>query len=125
MPGLLAPASLKIGGKQYVAAFFADGTYVLPPNSVPGLTSRDAKPGDTIVLYGIGFGPVVPVAKAVFSTVAIVQFQNKLYDTRAGFCSARPPAPWPIRGSLPALWACINSTLWCRMWLPATRRRLP
>jgi uncharacterized protein (TIGR03437 family) len=74
MPGLLAPAQLKIGGKQYVAAFFPDGTYVLPPNSIPGITSKDAKPGDTIVLYGVGFGPVSPTAKAGQT----VQFQNKL-----------------------------------------------
>jgi uncharacterized protein (TIGR03437 family) len=74
MPGLLAPAQLQIGGKQYVAAFFPDGTYVLPPNSIPGITSRDAKPGDTIVLYGVGFGPVTPTAKAGQT----VQFQNKV-----------------------------------------------
>jgi uncharacterized protein (TIGR03437 family) len=74
MPGLLAPAALNIGGKQYVGAFFSDGAYVLPPNAVAGLTSRRAKPGDTIVLYGIGFGPVAPVANAG----QIVQLQNKL-----------------------------------------------
>jgi uncharacterized protein (TIGR03437 family) len=74
MPGLLAPAQLKIGGKQYVAAFFSDGSYVLPPNAVAGLTSRQAKPGDTIVLYGVGFGPVAPTEKAG----QIVQLQNKL-----------------------------------------------
>jgi uncharacterized protein (TIGR03437 family) len=74
MPGLLAPAELKIGGNQYMAAFFSDGTYVLPPNSVAGLTSRLAKPGDTIVLYGIGFGPVAPVA----NPGQIVQLVNKV-----------------------------------------------
>lgn len=31
-PGLLAPSSFIIGGKQYVAALFSDGiTYALPP----------------------------------------------------------------------------------------------
>ena len=74
MPGLLAPPQLKIGGKQYVAAFFSDGAYVLPPNAVAGLNSRQAKPGDTIVLYGVGFGAVSPTAKAG----QIVQLQNKL-----------------------------------------------
>jgi uncharacterized protein (TIGR03437 family) len=74
MPGLLAPAQLQIGGKQYVGAFFADGTYVLPPNSIPGITSRDAKPGDTIILYGVGFGAVSPAVKAG----QISQGQNKL-----------------------------------------------
>lgn len=74
MPGLYAPLQLKVGGKQYVAAFFSDGAYVLPPNAVAGLSSRQAKPGDTIVLYGVGFGAVAPTAKAG----QIVQLQNKL-----------------------------------------------
>jgi len=60
-PGLLAPSSFNIGGKQYAAALFSDGvTYILPPGSIPGVTSRRAQPGDTITLYGIGFGAVVP-----------------------------------------------------------------
>ena len=60
-PGLLAPASFKIGGKQYVVAFHADNvTYVLPEGAIAGLPSRPAKPGETIVMYGNGFGPVTP-----------------------------------------------------------------
>ncbi len=60
-PGLLAPASFKIGGKQYVVAFHADNvTYVLPAGAISGLPSRPAKPGETIVMYGNGFGPVMP-----------------------------------------------------------------
>src|SRR5580658_5976914 len=60
-PGLLAPPSFNVGGKQYVAALFSDGaTYVLPPGAVAGVPSRRAQPGDTITLYGIGFGSVVP-----------------------------------------------------------------
>jgi len=48
-PGLLAPPSFNIGGKQYVAAVFSDGeTYVLPPGTVPTLSSRRAQPGDVI-----------------------------------------------------------------------------
>jgi uncharacterized protein (TIGR03437 family) len=61
-PGLLAPpTSFKIGGTQYVAALFPDGvTYVLPPGAIAGLPSRLAKPGDTVMLYGVGFGTVSP-----------------------------------------------------------------
>lgn len=63
--GLVAPPSFQVGGKQYVVATFLDGvTYVAPPNSIPGVTSRQAKPGDTIVLYGVGFGPVTPAIPA-------------------------------------------------------------
>jgi len=59
-PGLLAPASFDLGGVQYATALFADGSYVLPVGAIAGITSRPAKPGDTIVLYGIGFGTVNP-----------------------------------------------------------------
>jgi uncharacterized protein (TIGR03437 family) len=59
-PGLLAPPSFKIGGVQYAVALFSDGTYVLPEGAISGITSRPAKPGDEIVLYGVGFGPVTP-----------------------------------------------------------------
>lgn len=60
MPGLLVPSNFKIGGTQYVVAQFADGSYVLPPGAVSGLTSQRAQPGDEIVIYWIGFGPVIP-----------------------------------------------------------------
>ena len=60
-PGLLAPASFLVGGKQYVVALYSDGTtYVLPPGAVAGITAQRAKPGDNITLYGIGVGPVIP-----------------------------------------------------------------
>jgi uncharacterized protein (TIGR03437 family) len=60
-PGLLAPASFKVGGKQYVAALFPDySTFVAPAGSITGVTSKSAKPGDSIVMYGTGFGPVTP-----------------------------------------------------------------
>ena len=56
-PGLLAPLSFNISGVQYVAALFSDGTtFVLPPGAIPGVPSRRAQPGDTITLYGTGFG---------------------------------------------------------------------
>jgi uncharacterized protein (TIGR03437 family) len=60
-PGLLALPLFQIGGFQYAVATFADGlTYVLPPASIAGVASRQARPGDAITLYGIGFGAVTP-----------------------------------------------------------------
>ena len=59
-PGLLAPASFLIGGKQYVVAQFTDGTYVLPTGAIAGVASRPAEPGESIVIYGVGFGSVTP-----------------------------------------------------------------
>ena len=57
---MLAPSLFSLGGKQYAAALFADGTYVLPPGAISGLASRRAQPGDYITLYGVGFGSVTP-----------------------------------------------------------------
>ena len=60
-PGLLAPASFQVAGKQYMGALVADGSsFILPPGSIPGLASRRARVGETIILYGIGFGNVTP-----------------------------------------------------------------
>ena len=59
-PGFDAPPSFSLGGIQYVVALFGDGSYVLPEGAIAGLNSRPAQPGDEIVLYGIGFGPVTP-----------------------------------------------------------------
>ena len=59
-PGLLAPPSFKVNGLQYVVAQLVDGTYILPTGAIPGINSRQAKPGEAIVIYGIGFGSVTP-----------------------------------------------------------------
>jgi len=60
-PGLLAPSSFQINGTAYAVALFSDGaTYVLPSGAISGITSKPATPGDTITLYGIGFGDVNP-----------------------------------------------------------------
>jgi uncharacterized protein (TIGR03437 family) len=59
-PGLYAPSTTNVGGTQYVWALLGDGSIVLPPGSVQGVTSRQAKPGETMVMFGIGFGPVSP-----------------------------------------------------------------
>jgi uncharacterized protein (TIGR03437 family) len=89
--GLVAPPSFQVNGKQYVVATFLDGvTYVAPPNSIPGVTSRQAKPGDTIVLFGIGFGPVTPNIPAG----QIVQ-QNNSVTAPVTFSFGGTPAATP------------------------------
>jgi uncharacterized protein (TIGR03437 family) len=78
-PGLLAPAAFIVGGKQYVAAQFSDGvTFVMPPNAIPGVPSRQAKPGETIVIYGVGFGPVLDSGNQNIPAGTIVTASNKL-----------------------------------------------
>jgi uncharacterized protein (TIGR03437 family) len=59
-PGMLAPDSFVVGGKRYLVAQFADGTYVLNTGAIAGVASRPAKPGEVITVYGIGFGDTTP-----------------------------------------------------------------
>ena len=76
---------------------FADGTYVLPSGAIAGVNSRPAKPGDEIVLYGIGFGPVTPSIPAG----QLVQQANTLeslpFDMSIGGTPvANPPPYWGL-----------------------------
>ena len=58
-PALLAPAQppFVVNNKQYVVSQLADQTFT-------GIPSRPVKSGDTIIMYGIGFGPVTPATPA-------------------------------------------------------------
>ena len=64
-PAFYAPPQLVIGGKQYIGALMLDGrTFVGPPGAFPGITTARAHPGQTITLYGVGFGDVNPPTPA-------------------------------------------------------------
>ncbi|MEO5925488.1 MAG: IPT/TIG domain-containing protein [Bryobacteraceae bacterium] len=52
-PGLFAPSSLQAGGKQYAGVILADGSVASP-------SGASIRAGDTVTLYGIGFGSVAP-----------------------------------------------------------------
>jgi uncharacterized protein (TIGR03437 family) len=72
-PGLWAPAMFQVGGNQYVGAQLPDGTWVLPTGAVSGYTSRPAKVGEIITMYGVGFGPVsgaIPIAGQIVPQTA-------------------------------------------------------
>jgi uncharacterized protein (TIGR03437 family) len=59
-PGLLAPPAFNLSGNQNVVALINNTlTYDLPVK-VAGVLTALAKPGDTLTLYGIGFGTVTP-----------------------------------------------------------------
>jgi uncharacterized protein (TIGR03437 family) len=73
-PGLLAPGSFKIGGNQYVVALHSDGSYVIPAGAIAGVNSSPAQPGETVTMYGVGFGPVTKG----FSAGEIVTADNQL-----------------------------------------------
>ena len=54
-----APAFLTLGGSS-VAALHTDYSVVGAPNLIPGAVTTPAKPGETILLYAVGFGPSDP-----------------------------------------------------------------
>jgi uncharacterized protein (TIGR03437 family) len=58
--GAFAPAFFLIGAGPYVAAQHADYTLVGSANLIPGVNTRPAAPGETIQIYGAGFGPANP-----------------------------------------------------------------
>lgn len=96
-PALLALPAFQVGGKQYVTATFTDGvTFVGPAGAFPGFTSRPAKPGDTIVLYGIGFGPVtnnIPagqIVQQINSLTNNIQFQFNGTPAAMGYYGLAP-----------------------------------
>ena len=69
----LAPAFFTIGG-SYVAAQHADYTYVGKPGLMTGATTHPARPGETILIYGTGFGPTnppIPSAQLVSTPAAL------------------------------------------------------
>jgi uncharacterized protein (TIGR03437 family) len=59
-PALLAPPSFSAAGRYFAAALFSDGTFAGKANLVPGGAFRPAHAGDTVILYGVGFGTVTP-----------------------------------------------------------------
>ncbi len=73
-PGLLAPPSFDINGTQYAVALLPGTIYVLPSGAVTSVPSQLALPGQTIILYGIGFGAVSDGTMAG----VIDQGQNKI-----------------------------------------------
>ncbi|HLK50265.1 MAG TPA: IPT/TIG domain-containing protein, partial [Bryobacteraceae bacterium] len=104
-PGLLAPPNYSSSGTQYVVATFTDGTYVLNTGlgASFGLASRPAKPGDTIIFYGVGFGDVNP---AILPGVVVGQ-GNQLANTVAfsfGSTAAGTPAYQGLAGNFVGLY---------------------
>ena len=89
-PGLWTPAAFHIGDLQYAAAVFPDfKTFVAPPGTIPGALSRQAHPGETIVLLGVGFGAVTPDIPAG----RIVTEPNQLVSPVTFFFGQTPVTP--------------------------------
>jgi uncharacterized protein (TIGR03437 family) len=54
-----SPAFLTFNG-TYVAALHLDYSLLGPPNLLPNATTTPAAPGETVILYAVGFGPTNP-----------------------------------------------------------------
>ncbi len=54
--GLLGPPSFNVDGKQYVVAFHGASNAFVSNGTIPNTSTAPALPGETIVLYGVGFG---------------------------------------------------------------------
>lgn len=68
-----APGFFTIGG-NYVTALHTDYTLVGKSSLIPGAVTTPAKPGETILIYGTGFGPSdppTPCARLVTTPVAL------------------------------------------------------
>jgi len=59
-----APGFFQINGTPYVAAVHLDGAYVGKANLIAGGNFRPAQPGETILVYGTGFGATTPAVPA-------------------------------------------------------------
>ncbi len=77
-PGILAPTSFKVEGRQYAAATFPDGFFVGKVGLITGVAFRPARPGDTITFYGIGFGDVIQPVTAGRVVTAINDLSRPL-----------------------------------------------
>jgi uncharacterized protein (TIGR03118 family) len=59
-PGFFVIGTNSTTKANYVAATHADETLIAPPGLIAGVTTTAAHPGETIVLYGTGFGQTTP-----------------------------------------------------------------
>ena len=74
-------------GSKYVAAQHADYTYVAPVGYYgSGTASRPATPGETVLLYGTGFGPTTPAVAAgqIYCCAAPLTDPTQLHVTIGG-----------------------------------------
>ncbi len=85
-PGILAPPLFLVNGRQYVVAQFADGTFAGRPGLIDGVNFRAPRPGDRLIVYGVGFGPTNP-------PIAAGRVVTSTTDLANGFRVQIGPAP--------------------------------
>jgi uncharacterized protein (TIGR03437 family) len=95
-PAVLAPSSFNTQGHQWIVALHSDQSYVGKTGLINGLTFRPAKVGETIVIYGIGFGPVTPTTAA-----GVIATQATSLQTQPNFRFAQTQATLVYSGLAP------------------------
>jgi uncharacterized protein (TIGR03437 family) len=68
-PALLAPTTFRLGDRQFVAAVRPNGQ-LASNGEIQGLPASRVVPGETLVFYGTGFGPVTPSSAAIAGRIA-------------------------------------------------------
>lgn len=97
-PALLAPSVFIVEGRQYVVAQHLDQSYVGKQGLITGLNFKPASAGETITIFGIGFGPVTPAIGAG----EIAGVSNAL-QTQPVFRFGETPASLGYSGLTPGL----------------------
>jgi uncharacterized protein (TIGR03437 family) len=94
---------------EYAAAVRADGAYVAPAGTLSGVNTVSANPGDTILLYGTGFGPTTPAtdpASLVTSpvpTANAVKIQIHTQQVPVAFAGLVSPGLYQFNITVPEL----------------------
>jgi len=83
----VSPAFFLWNGK-YAVATRPDFTYVGPPGLFPSITTTPAKPGDTVILWGTGFGATTPAVPPGTLTPSILATVNDQVTVTVGGLSA-------------------------------------
>ena len=79
-----SPAFFSFDNGKYVDALHADYSLVASAGLLPGVTTRPAQPGETILLYGTGFGPTNPPTSTAQAVAAAAVLANSVQMTIGG-----------------------------------------
>ena len=116
----VSPVFFTIGGtgglpRKYAVATHANGSLVAPPTLFPG-AGTPAKPGETIILYGTGFGPTspsyegttVPAPAPLSASLQVTIAGTLVNPTFAGLVS---PGLYQINVTIPAIAGVAGTTM--------------
>jgi uncharacterized protein (TIGR03437 family) len=78
-----SPAFL-IFSNSYVAAEHLNYGLLGPPGLLAGATTTPAAPGETVILYGVGFGPTAPATPTGYTVTAAEPLANSVTVTIGG-----------------------------------------